>query len=229
MKKIIYILTTAFLLTSCMSEEKQNAATKTAKLWDAQKYLVGSSSSTNTEKGTSKALTLTLENLTGVKADYPNENITSVSAYTFIDNLPPKEYEGYDNVKITVKNNSSVFEKNYKITDLLAAKSVFKTIDIFSKKIISGNLHEFENLFDKQSIPDSTIVQIKNAILSIDANNGRPEKGMVTRFDFDYLKETHEPVVVCYAELENKNSYSTYKLILRNSDKKIIYFGLNEN
>lgn len=212
-----------------MSEEKQNAATKTAKLWNAQKSSVGSSNSADTEKGTSKALTLTLENLTGVKANYPNENVTSISAYTFIDNLDPKEYEGYDNVKITVKNNSSVFEKTYKITDLLSAKEVFKTVDTFSKKIISGNLNEFENLFDKQSIPDSTIVQIKNAILSIDATNGRPEKGTVTRFDFDHLKETHEPVVVCYAELESKTSYSTYKLILRSSDKKIIYFGLNEN
>lgn len=229
MEKILHTLTISFLLTSCMSEEKQNAATKAGKLWDAQKTSVGSSSSVDSQKGTSKALTLTLENLTGLKADYPNKNITSISAYTFIDNLSPDEYKDFDNIKVILKNNSSVFEKSYKITDLILAKDIFKTVDLFSKKITSGNLHEFETLFDKQSIPDSTITQIKNAILSIESIDGRPEKGTIIRFDFDHLEKTNEPVMICYIELESKKSYSTYKLILKTSDKKIIYFGLNES
>lgn len=223
------VLTISFLLTSCMSEEKQNAAAKSAKLWGAQKSSVGSSSSVDTQKGANKDLILTLENLTGVKADYPNENVTSISAYTFIDNISPDEYKGYDNIKVILKNNSSVFEKSYKISDIILAKEMFKTVDLFSKKITSGNLHEFETLFDRQSIPDSTITQIKTAILSIESTDGRPEKGTVIRFDFDHLKETNEAVMVCYVELESKKSYSTYKLILKTSDKKIIYFGLNES
>ncbi len=102
-------------------------------------------------------------------------------------------------------------------------------VDIFSKKIISGNLQGFENLFDNQCFPDSAIIQIKNAVLSLNNSGGIPEKATVTRFDFDQLNKTHDSVVTCYVELENKTSYSTYRLIFKGSNKKIIYFGINEN
>jgi len=229
MKRILHLSVIILLMTSCMSEEKQNAAAKVAELWGAQKASVGSSSLANTQSGTSKALTLTLENLTGVNADYPHENITSVSAYTFIENLEPKEYEGYNSVKIIVKNNTAAFEESYKISDLLSAKEIFKAVDVFSKKIMSGNLDGFESLFDKQRIPDSSIVQIKRVILSNDSLNGRPDKTSVVRLDFDHVKETNEPVMVTYVGMEGKTSYAMYKLILKTADKKIIYFGLNDD
>jgi hypothetical protein len=229
MKKTLRLLFIVTLLTSCASKEQQNAGTLVAKLWDAQNSTVGSSSAADTKKGTSKSLTLTLENLKGIKADYPNENVTSISAYTFIHNIPPDEYKDYENIKVTIKNNSSIFEKSYKIADVILAKEMFVAVDKFSKKITSGNLTEFESLIDKQSIPDSTIKQVKNAILAIDSAMGRQNKATVIRFDFDHLKESHEPVMIAYVETSNETSYSVYKLILLISDKKIIYIGINEN
>src|SRR5687768_16966752 len=113
MKRIFYGLTLVLLLQSCISESKRTAAMKTAELWDAQESSVGSSKSADIKKGTTKTLMLTLENLLGVDAAYPNENVTSISAYSFIDNLPPNEYEDYDNITVVVKNNSSIFEKTY--------------------------------------------------------------------------------------------------------------------
>ncbi len=216
-------------MANCTSKTQQGAAIKTAKLWDAEKISIGSSSSFDTQNGEQKTLTLTLEDLKGINKDYPKLNVTSLSAYTFIDNLTPEEYEHYDKVKIIIKNNSSIFEKVYRIDDLIEAREVFEKIDVFSKKIIRGNLEGFENLFDSQSFPDSAMIQIKDAVLSLNNSGGIPEKATVVRFDFDKLNKTHDSVVICYVELENKTSYSTYKLIFKGSNKKIIYFGINED
>ena len=53
-----------------MSQTMNKLLIKTARLWDAQKYSVGKGVSTNTDNSSKKSLTLTLEDLKGVEADY---------------------------------------------------------------------------------------------------------------------------------------------------------------
>lgn len=219
MKKIL-LLSLVTLFVACGPNENQKVATSIAQIWGADSCIIGISS------GDEKSITLTIKN-PKVKADYPNENITSMSAFTYIHKVPSEEYTRLDNIKVTIKNNSSTFEKTYKITDVLKAEAYFEIVDDFSKKIINGNLKGIESYFATKIISDTTITEIKNGILDLISKNGKPDKSTITYFDFNTLEKTKEPVVVINFVASNATFYSDFKLIFRQSDKKIIFIGLN--
>lgn len=227
--KTIQIILLIAILTGCKSEEQKKATRIVADLWDVQNISVGSLSSTDAKEGSGKAIVLTLEDLKGVDTNYPKDFITSMSAYNYINNLPEEEYKDFDNIKVIVKNQSKLNEKIYRISNILIAKDMIKQAEVFSKKIISGNLKDFEGLFDRKNIPDSTITKIKNVISENIAKEGKQDKATIMGFDFGRLNETNEPAMVAYIETSNAKSYSTYKLMMRVADKKIVYLGINEN
>jgi hypothetical protein len=220
MKKLIVILSITINLLGCVPKEQKEASAKVAGMWGAQNISVGDSKSANTESGTKKQLTLTMGDLKDTPKDYPGENITSTSALVFINHLPKEEYKDYDEIKIIVKQNSSDFQKSYKISDILDATESFKTIDKFSKEIKTNKFSEFESLFE--TIPDSTLTSIKNGLENIRKKEGEPNNGTITFFEFKHITDTREPVVVCRFKQEFKKSYLEFKLVLKTQNKKII-------
>jgi hypothetical protein len=210
-----------------MSKEKQAAASEVANIWGAENASIGTLSTADTDRGSRKALTLTLENIKNVDDNYPKENITSISAFSFFNNLPPDEYKDFDDIKITLKNKSNTFEKNYKVTDLIVAKEIKKSIDDFSNQIISGDLNNFENLFDLSYVKDTTLVKIKNVIKEIENGYGRPNESLIYKIFFGNSEETRDPIVIFYLKISNAKGYAEYKLTFETVNKKIIDFAYN--
>jgi hypothetical protein len=227
MKKTLLLLPVIFL-AGCASKEQHKAAKEVAAIWQAQGYSVGTSSKADSDHGSKKALTLTLQDFKALKDKFPKENIGCISALQYIRNLPPEEYKDFDRIEITLKHNSETFEKSYSIPDILKANEILKVADDFSKKIISGNLDGLENYFEKKWIPDSIAAGLKTTILLIDSASGRPDKANLIGYEFNTLEETKEPVLVMHTEISNDTTYSIYKLIFATADKKIVYMGINE-
>ena len=227
MTRLLFIIS-IFLLTGCMSADHEQAAIKAARLWDAQKYSVGKGVSTNTDNGSKKSLTLTLEDLKGVEADYSKENITSISAITFLQNLKEADYDGYSFIKVTLKNNGSTFEKEYNISDLKLTKEYFGIVDNFFKKVKALDFKEFNSLFDKTEISDSTITKLQDGFVGMSSDIGKFDKIVVTGFQFNSLADTKAPVLVIYADFSNAKTFVNTNFIINISDKKINHFGINE-
>lgn len=216
------------LLAGCMSADHEQAAIKAARLWNAQKYSVGKGVSTNTDNDSKKSLTLTLEDLKGVEANYSMENITSISAITFLQNLKEVDYDGYSFIKITLKNNGSTFEKEYKISDLKLTKEHFGIVDNFFKMVKALDFKGFSSLFDKKAIPDSTITKLQEGFVGMSTDIGKFDKIVVTGFQFNTLANSKAPVIIIYADFSNAKTFVNTNFIINIVDKKINHFGINE-
>ena len=217
MKKISILLAST-LLIACTNNSKNNATKKIAEIWSAKDCRKDDSQ---------KTITLTIEEPKKIEANYPNENMTSMSAFTYINESKPEDYKTMDSIKVIIKEGGSNFEKNYKITDVVNAKGYFEIIDDFSAKIITGNLNGIETYFDKQIISDSIITRIKTGINDLSKKNGAYTKSTIVFFDVKTLEKKNEPVLVTNFVVSNNEYYTDLKVIFRQSDKKIIFFGLN--
>lgn len=220
MNKLIIVLI-SMILMSCKTDDTQKITSKIAEIWDADKCFV---ESTNASE---KTITLVIENPKNIKDDFPNENITSMASFTFINESLPQDYKNINDIKVILKRKPIDFEKTYKVSDLINAKGYFEIIDSLSSKMICGNLKGFESYFDNTIITDSTILNIKNWLTDLKNSNGKYEKLSIIYFDFNALEKNNEPVFVSNFILSNKNVYTDFKAILRQEDKKIIFIGLN--
>src|SRR5688572_32567961 len=97
MKKTLLLLSVIFL-AACASKEQHKAAKEVAAIWQAQAYSIGTSTKADTDHGSKKALTLTLQDFKALKDKFPKENIACISALQYIRNLPAEEYKDYDRV-----------------------------------------------------------------------------------------------------------------------------------
>lgn len=223
MKKYIVIIASFFLLESC-SNKFNDAALNVAEMWKAKKCTAEDLTAANEQK----TIQLTLEDLEGLNPDLPKKNITSLSALKFIESLSYEDYEDYRDIKVIVKSNSTTFEKSYTISQILVAQDLFHNVDKFGNSIINENLNDFNNYFDNTVFPDTIITKIKNAILASDSLYGKQTKTIITSFDFKEMPGTKDTVFITHFETSNAKGFSDYKIVLKPSNKKIIYFGIND-
>jgi len=221
MKYIIYF-TIVVISVGCISQVKQDAASTIAEMWGAKSASTGTATSANIQEGSINLITLTLENITSVKSDYPREKITSISALQFFRILTPEEFEGFDNILVTVKDSATEFEKNYKISDLQKAKDLSVVALTMGDLIIMANLVALDDLLDKKYISDSSIEALKNRIMNLDSTYGRPVKRIITGFEFHNISQTDEPIIVYCIELSNANASVQYNIMVAESNKKIV-------
>jgi hypothetical protein len=226
MKSNYFIFLILITLIRCVSNEKEKTSITVAELWGAQKYSVASSYSANTQGEKSKTIILSLEDLKDISTDYPKENITSISAYTFIKSLSPEEYKEFDFIKILVNNSAKSYEKAYRISDIIIAQDLFSVVDVFSNKVNSADWEGFSELFDTTVISNAIIFEMKTAIEQIKLANGKQDKNTVVFFDFTKIKKTREAVMICQFEMSNDNSETLYEVMIRVSDKKIISLAI---
>lgn len=226
MKKVLFLIS-VILLASCMSENHEQAAIKVAQMWNAQKYKVGKSVSANTDNGSKESLVLTLEDLQGADSINKNENITSISAITFLENLKEEDIDGYAFIKVILQNKGAEYEKEYKISDLVKTREYFGVVNDYFQKVKMLDFKEFDSFFSEE-ISDSTIIKLQDAFVGASKEMGKFDKIVVTGFHYDILADTHEPVIVIYADLSNANAFVTSKFIIIIDTKKIIHFGINE-
>lgn len=227
MKKVVLLFIIPLFLGACLSKELQNAGAVAAGIWGTEKASVSKGTLMDSEKGKVKVITLTLENLKNIPKDYPMENVTSMSAFSFIDNLPAEEYKDYASVKIVVKTNSQTFEEAFEINKILIAIEGAKDVDLLAKKIVSGNLEGFETVFDRKVFTDSVIDRVKDIVLSNERINGKPEKEFLIRYEFRANSETKEDHILYYVNISNKKVSDTYYMMVNAVTKKIISFGTN--
>jgi hypothetical protein len=222
MKKFTVLLI-LILFASCSSEQLNNSALNVANYWQAEKFKVEKTTAENKQ-----VLELTLENLKNVRKDYPKNNVTSISAVRFIENLPESEYADYDNVKVIVKTNGESFEKEYKISEILIAKKLFYTVDQFFQKVKNSLYEQLPPFFDTGNVPLLDIRKLAELIQQVDSTEGKPLSTTIVGFDFRTVGEEKTPVLITHTNASYEKSFVDYTLVLRVSDKKVIHFGINE-
>ncbi len=220
--KYLLILFAISFVCSCTSEKLNNSALYVANYWQAEKY--------KAEKAESeKTIVLSLENFKKVEKDYPKNNITSISAVRFIENLPEPEYADCDNIKVAVKNNGESYEKTYKISELFVAKKLFYVVDRFFEKVKLSQYDQLISFFDTNNVPDSNITKIAQVMQRVDSAEGKINKTTIVGFDFRTVGPDKIPVLITHTNATYEKSYVDYTLVLRISDKKLVHLGMNEN
>lgn len=226
--KHVFFLLVVILLTACSSEQQQSSALAVANIWGAENFKVETSDKEIIKGENHSVIILTLENLKRVAADYPKNNITSISALHFIQNLAESEYADYDDIKIIVKNNAEQFEKEYKISEIISAKKLLKIVDQFFQKIKNSDFDNLNYFFDTNHVSDSSISKLKQLIYKVDSAEGKPLKMTIAGFDFKTVGAEKKPVLITHTNAGYTKSYIDYTVVLNISDKKIIHFGINE-
>ncbi len=205
----------------------ESAAENVAGVFGAEKFAVEEVTET-AQGGKQNIIVLSLENLANTKKDYPKNYITSVSALGFIQNLTESDYTEFDAIKIKVKTNSESFENQYRISEILTAQKLIKTVDLFFLKIKNSDLDSLNLFFDPNNVSDSNMVGIKNTLSQVDSLEGKVVNLTLVGFDFKTTGKEKTPVLITHTNAAYQNSYVDFTLVLRVSDKKIIHFGMNE-
>ena len=84
------------VLTACTSKNDESDK-KIAQIWNAENCTIENDPHSN------NVICLTIKNPKKIESDYPNENITSMSAFTYINESKPEDYKTIDSVKVIIK------------------------------------------------------------------------------------------------------------------------------
>lgn len=228
MKKITStLLIPIFIFTSCISEKEHNAVSKVGALWGAENYTISHLKLASTEKGTHNTITVTFKNLKSVDEHYSKEKITSLSALKIIENLEEKEYKDFDQIQIIIDNNSSTFEKTYKISKLLATKPFLKEATDFFEKIDKKDTASLRELLDKKLVSDTTLYQLIAYTNELDSMYGKLNNITFTGFSFNKTPHNFDPILVISSEATNGKTITFYTIEINEETKKIIGISLN--
>lgn len=222
------LLSLTIFLTSCISEKEQNATSKAAAIFNAENCTIGHTKSADTQKGTHNIIVVTLKN-PKVKPDkYPKDKTGSISAMTIIQELTKEDYADYDQMKIVVEDNSSSFEKNYEIVQLVNTIPVLNNIQKYFEFSSKKDTLNLKNIISSTDISDSTIFSLINTSRQLDSTYGKLNSVNITGFRYDHVTQTNEPLVVAWAETTNGNSVTDYTFYISEKSNKIIFIGINE-
>ena len=228
MKKALFVLLISTLtLTSCVSEKEQIAASKTAALWGAENCTIGHTKSTSTDKGTHNIIVVTLKNLKSVDEKYSKEKITSISALTTIENLEEKEYKDFDQIKIVIDDNSSIFEKTYEISKIIGTKPILEKASSFFNLTAKKDTASLRTLLDKQFISDTTLYQLIGAVNELDSVYGKMNNITFTGFTYNKMKDNDKPLTTVSSEVTNGQTITIYTFEITEENKKIVGVSLN--
>jgi hypothetical protein len=222
------LLSLIIFLTSCISEKEQNAASKAAAIFNAENCTIGHTKSADTQKGTHNIIVVTLKN-PKVKPDkYPMDKTGSISAMTVIQELTKEDYADFDQMKIVVEDNSSSFEKDYEIGQLVNTIPLLNNIQKYFEFSTKKDTLNLKQIISFSDISDSTIFSLINASRQLDSIYGKLNSVNITGFRYDHVTQTNEPLVVAWAETTNGNSVTDYTFYISEKKNKIIFIGINQ-
>lgn len=219
--KHLFIFAITLLFVACANEDHENSALTVANYWNAEKYSVNDENDGHT-------IVLNFENLGIVGSKYPKKNIADLSAIKFIEGMAPSAFEGYDSVKINLKNKGESFTNTYKISDLFTAGRYFKLNLSFFMKVKDGNYEDFNSFFDTTKISIENISKLKSLFMRIDSSEGKPTQIAPISFDFKTVDADKKPVIVTHVDVSNPKSFTDYMIVYNIKDSKVIYFGVNQ-
>lgn len=222
MKKTLFLLSVLWL-TSCTSDHLNDSASGIAENLGASNYSINMEEQTD---NSGKIIEFTLEGMDKVTDDKLS-NVTSISAYKLVENLAESDYPDCNAVKVIVKKGNSDFEKQYTMSELQTAKTIFKTAETFFNKI---NLKDYSNLndfFDPTKVPDSIVAKLPQAFNQSDSLSGKITDVTPLGFEFKTVDADKKPVLILYVQAYNSKFYVNYMTVFNISDRKIIHFSIN--
>jgi len=226
--KLIQILIFSTLLTACVSQKEQDAASKAADIYGAESYSVEHKNFTDTQKGLQKIIVLKLKNIKLIAPDYPIEKVASISALTFIKNLDKKDYQDYDQLEIDIENSvngiiniSKTQEITYEIKKIVNTIPLINVVTDFLDKFKSNDTLKLKTILDTK-IADS-VNSLFNSKAKIDSICGKQDKINISGFAYDSINETKEPIVIIWAETTNGACVTNYRFNISEKSKKIIF------
>ena len=226
-KTISTLLISALTLTSCVSEKEQVAASKTAALWGAETCTIGHTKATSTDKGTHNIIVVTLKNLKSVDEKYSKEKITSISALTTIENIEEKDYKDFDQIKIVIDDNSSIFEKTYEISKILKTKPILEKASSFFSLNTKKDTASLRNLLDKEFISDTTLYQLIGAVNELDSVYGKLNNIVFIGFSYNKMQDRNIPLSIVSSEVTNGQTTTIYTFEISEENEKIVGVSLN--
>jgi len=215
------------LLTGCVSEETQDAASQAASTIKATKYKVGKGTAAGTDKESYKSLNIEFSDFDGLQDSYDNEKLSSTAVLVFFRNLKPKDYSGFDKIQVTLNRQNTTVETLYDIKQLSETDKHFKV----ARDLITS-IHE-KSITAMQACIDTTIIDrnfqdaVYKVFAQLDSTYGQFNDNVFTGFKFSETKEEKIPVFVTWCELKHDSATTDLKLMVNTSTDKIIFIGVN--
>jgi hypothetical protein len=219
---------TFLLLTGCISQEIQEAASEAASIIKATKYKIGKGTAAGTNRESHNSLNIEFSEFDGSIDGYDNEKISSIAVLAFYRNLKPKDYSGFEKIKVILNRQNTTVETLYDIKQLNETHKYFKVANDLITSIHDRSIPAMKACIDTMIIDRNFQDGIYNVFDQLDSAYGQFNDNMFTGFKFSETKDGNIPVFVTWCELQHESTTTDLKLIINRSTDKIIFIGFNE-
>ncbi len=215
-----------FLLTGCISNELQHAASEAGKTIRAGKTTIVKGVATSTNKEIYKSLNLEFSDFTDVSKNYNNEKLSSLSALEFFKNLNPNDYLGYSKIQVTLHRGDTTVETLHDIERLSKVMSQLKIVESFLNTIRLKSYKDYEKLIDFGDYKKEVQLSVYNGFMDKDWLNGDISGIKLTGFRFTESKDKKIPETILWFELNHANGNFQLNFRIDERTNKIIEVDL---
>jgi hypothetical protein len=212
----LMVILLSALLTSCADRALQTPAMKAA-------ALVGSVNATAEllEESTGNVFSLSIESA-NISADYTPEQITSVCALAFYNELNEKQRSGNCFVRVSItQEKGKPLSATYTCEELTIADRCIDQAATFFRWHPSMGLDSIRPAVDPLFFPDSLIEKIGWSILAQDSADNAWIRTEIMGFHQDTVANI--PVMVLNAKAVRKQKAQWYEAFARYSNQQLIF------
>jgi hypothetical protein len=212
----LMVILLSALLTSCADRALQTPAMKAA-------ALVGSVNATAEllEESTGNVFSLSIESA-NISADYTPEQITSVCALAFYNELNEKQRSGNCFVRVSItQEKGKPLNATYTCEELTIADRCIDQAATFFRWHPSMGLDSIRPAVDPLFFPDSLIEKIGWSILAQDSADNAWIRTEIMGFHQDTVANI--PVMVLNAKAVRKQKAQWYEAFARYSNQQLIF------
>lgn len=218
----------SLLLYGCASEKEQEAAALAANLINAGYCTVGYTSSASTENGSYKAIKISFSDFGEVSAYFSDQDLASLGALVFIEQLEPSDYEGFTKITSIINRNESVYEKLYTVDELLLALELIESAKTVYNGLAEQSLDLTREVVNTEALPDSSLQSMFIATREIENKHGEMNTLSLAGFEYGEIESLGIEALAIKAYSISGEAMTNFNFVVDTKSKKVFYIRLNQ-
>ena len=194
--RFLLISSLLLFISSCTNRQKdfETASAFAGKVWGMKPAKIELIE--QDDQHTSGEIQVTILDLSLAKGEQKAEDLASIAAMAFVQNVDPAKCVGFEKISIHFDWNGKAHHSDYTISEVRDATNLAVSVSEFLSTPYDKGIDGLKMFVDGNMMPDSVLLQYRSGMLQSDSLYGITSMSNVTGMRMTEVKDTGEPVVV---------------------------------
>ncbi|MBX7052930.1 MAG: hypothetical protein K1X54_12900 [Flavobacteriales bacterium] len=225
MKPIHFFALFAILLTSCDNRLKdfEAGAAFAGRVWGTKPAEIKLHE--QDDHHPQGEIEINIVDLSLASEDQKPDDLASIAAMAFVQNVDPMKCNGFKDLSVNFNRSGEAHHSKFAIDDVRDAIELAVLVSEFLNTSYDSGIDGYKSFVDDQFLPDSVLMQYRNAMLQGDSIYGTTTMHNVTGMRFSQVKDSGEPVVIFHAVTHKDGGNIPLSFYVSRKSGKIISMG----